>query len=688
MKISKKKLALVLVPLVAGALFTFACGFISLLERSESYSSTISKWNIDAELKDNGDLHVVDTIEFKSDGFHFFEYEFGYAKNIIEGSGSQSYFDEDSISVSVYNKKGDYYFNEAIEQTSNATSFFKTENCLGFSWQGAIDHEGESLTRYTYGKDRELVYVYLPDGLDSTIYFKYEYVIKNAANKYEDVTELNWNFASPLEEIATKNISLNLKLPEKCSEYNTSESWDEKGILAFGHGNGNSEIVEFTNQNIKIETSRLKSNTDDVLELRVVIPNDPVDAFNRVSSDNMISLSSHEKNGFNILKNEEERLTKLDQSITNEYTSKKSIVIIINIIAIAVLIPFIFLIYFKFDKERKPKFDGYYLREPPSKIIPSELSYLMYEKDIVTVTFNAVMISLARKKYLVIDSNGSLLTDEKANYLIKKGDETQISEELNYDEKCIYDLFFNKMFKDQDSFTMEDLEKKLRKEKTANQYMNALDKWRREAKEKAKKLKYFDNLSAVSGLLLFPIIGIIASIYCAFFYLTYYLPFSLLVTSAVTFMLSLFILAYVPSITRKSKVGIEEYAKWSAFKKFLCDFSHFEDYDMMSVIIWEEYLVYASVFGVADLVEKQIRVKLKDLGDIEENNNSFSYDFFMLYHLNRLSRRMTFYSVVARQTVVAARAAKVASAAGHVASSGRFGGSSSFGGGGHGGRAG
>ena len=61
-------------------------------------------------------------------------------------------------------------------------------------------------------------------------------------------------------------------------------------------------------------------------------------------------------------------------------------------------------VYFKFDKERKPLFDHEYLREPPSKISPSELSYLINEKEIVTEAFNATLISLIRKKYLKIDS--------------------------------------------------------------------------------------------------------------------------------------------------------------------------------------------------------------------------------------------------------------------------------------------
>lgn len=153
--------------------------------------------------------------------------------------------------------------------------------------------------------------------------------------------------------------------------------------------------------------------------------------------------------------------------------------------------------------------------------------------------------------------------------------------------------------------------------------------------------------------------------------------------------LGLFAMIYFASITRKSKYGIEEYAKWMAFKKFLSEFSHFEDYDMMSVVVWEEYLVYATVLGIADLVEKQMRVKLKQEDLAEATNTTLNgFDLYMIFYLNRMSRRMVFYSTVASQTLTKARAARMAATAGKIAASGGFGGHSSGGGGGHGGRAG
>jgi uncharacterized membrane protein len=51
----------------------------------------------------------------------------------------------------------------------------------------------------------------------------------------------------------------------------------------------------------------------------------------------------------------------------------------------------------------------------------------------------------------------------------------------------------------------------------------------------------------------------------------------------------------------------ERLARWGAFRRYLTDFSTFEDAPAAAVTIWEHYLVYATALGVADEVEKQVR---------------------------------------------------------------------------------
>lgn len=688
MKMNAKTKTRIFIPLIVAIVVSAVGLFFAIVQRIDDVSSTIASWNIVADLQDNGTLHIVDTIEFRSDDFHFFEYEIGYGKTIVEGSGNGSSFDYDSVSVSVYDRSGKYYFRGANTATSNSSSSVKNADCLGFSWNpGDKENGGRPLNYYTSGHQKELIYIYIHNGFESTMYFEFEYTIKNAVNKYEDVTELNWQFASPLEQIAVKNITLSLNFPDGSSRYPIVDSWDENGIMIFGHGNGNSSFTSISATKAEVYGKKLSESLGDVLEVRSIIPNSPYDLFGAVEAENQIVSS---RSGKQILKEEENRLADLDARSTNMYRYHLNWYIWGNAIAIGAVVLAIIVGYFCFDKERKPKFDAEYLREPPSKLLPSVLSYLVNDQEITTEAFTANIISLVRKKYLELDSNHSLLTDEKANFIVKKCEDQIEREAMNSDEIFVYDLLFKKMFAGANEFTMEDLDRKMRKESSAETFSKSVSAWKESGVKAAKKCGFYDKLK-ITGI--FSLIGIGALIYgiASVFvhYIDYFLPVPAVILSVLSTGVGTFALIYFASITRKSKYGIEEYTKWMAFKKFLCEFSHFEDYDMMSVVVWEEYLVYATVLGIADLVEKQMRIKLKqenlnEAGDVTLNG----FDLYMILYLNRMSRRMVFYSTLANQTLTKAKAARMASTAGKIASSGGFGGHSSGGGGGHGGRAG
>jgi len=58
--------------------------------------------------------------------------------------------------------------------------------------------------------------------------------------------------------------------------------------------------------------------------------------------------------------------------------------------------------------------------------------------------------------------------------------------------------------------------------------------------------------------------------------------------------------------------------KWTGFKKYITDFSDIKNHPPKHVILWEEYLVYATSFGIARTVLKNI----KSLNLETFNNNS------------------------------------------------------------------
>ncbi|MBU1865588.1 MAG: DUF2207 domain-containing protein, partial [Actinobacteria bacterium] len=70
---------------------------------------------------------------------------------------------------------------------------------------------------------------------------------------------------------------------------------------------------------------------------------------------------------------------------------------------------------------------------------------------------------------------------------------------------------------------------------------------------------------------------------------------------------------------RRTRAGALEAARWSAFKRYLQDFSRLEEAPPIAIGLWEEYLVYAIAFGVADDVLEAARLRAPEALESESH---------------------------------------------------------------------
>ena len=123
----------------------------------------------------------------------------------------------------------------------------------------------------------------------------------------------------------------------------------------------------------------------------------------------------------------------------------------------------------------------------------------------------------------------------------------------------------------------------------------------------------------------------------------------------------------------------EESKKLYGFKLFLEHFSNINEREAIEVNLWDEYLMFAYIFGIADKVAKQFKNLYPE---IIEQLNETNFDFDTFIFLNNISNRSI---NVANAAEAARRAAESYSSGGGGFSSGG-GGGGSFGGGGGGSR--
>ena len=122
-----------------------------------------------------------------------------------------------------------------------------------------------------------------------------------------------------------------------------------------------------------------------------------------------------------------------------------------------------------------------------------------------------------------------------------------------------------------------------------------------------------------------------------------------------------------------SDTFINDGIKLKGLKNFLEEFSRIDDKEAMEVKMWEYYLIYAQIFGIADKVAKQFKKLYPDY--IKDYNDRYGYGLDDIIFINMISTSGMNSAISSRQ-----KANSYSSGGGGFMSSG--GGGGSFGGGG------
>ena len=281
------------------------------------------------------------------------------------------------------------------------------------------------------------------------------------------------------------------------------------------------------------------------------------------------------------------------------------------------------------------------------------MGYLYRFKEVAKDDVTATLMDLIRRKFILLDAGTESLTETKVNYVMKLNKESDQTKLLAH-EKQLIQWFFG-LVAGGDTLSLNQLEAFTKKENQAIRYMTENQSFNRAVVTAAQSESLFDNVKepaqkngAILGLTVLLGIGFILTRYLLV--LGSYTG----IIGGILFGLSILFGSYLNSIERRSKKGNEDFVRWRAFEKFLKEFTNIKDYPMPGMTIWEHYMVYATAFGIADLVEKQIRFKYQQLNQTNELNKSatFRYPGFYL-HSNRMMARSF---VSAQQTITQAQA--------------------------------
>ncbi len=328
-------------------------------------------------------------------------------------------------------------------------------------------------------------------------------------------------------------------------------------------------------------------------------------------------------------------------------------------------------VYLREKKMKKTTFNMEYFRDFPASYGPEVLEYLI-DKNVTEKSLSATILNLIYKKVLKVEVIDRKLKDDY-KLVLQEYDESTLTET----EKIALNLIINEVGNSKE-VVLSTIKKHCSTLSNANNVMDLYNDFIKTSKNLGKSELFFAKTPGiVASTVIFSLLGIIlASI-------SFGLDLSWL--GIIIIILMIFLIIFV--ITRKfyTKKGAEHYAKWMAHKKFLEDFSRFNEKELPEVTLWDKYLVYAVVLDCADKLSKEMELKMPNMDTT--NTTYVGYNPYMTHYIITSN----IYSSINSGIHTAVASSRSSIAASQTSSGGGFGGGSiggggSFGGGGGGGR--
>lgn len=659
----KNKLAIIIVGILI-ITSIFLCLFINSIGMSES-NVEITKYDINLKLnKDgSGSFNNYITYDFTDVDAHVVYEDIGYKKEDVF-----SYGDINGNKKSILQNNN--YDIASIDENSFITKVYQGEKELdlyvGYSFKNdvEVDEEGTGIIK-AKELNQERIYCYYEEGFNEPTTFNYQYTINGIVSKFNDIGVMNW-ILSPSTEFFTRNISVNITFEENLNNDYVDHLKNNFNIF----GNISYENLIINTQGISFKVNKQKSNQS--IEVRLGFNNELVKETNE--------LNSYKFDGQSYLTSANNLAKKSFELYSDRYFSIQTGLIIGTLILLGIMIVIWRYCYKKYDKERVSEFDAEYYRELPNTYPPAELGYLYNFKDTSKDDLSATIMDLIRKGFIKLDTNGCSTLEENPNYKYIYVREKDVTNLKSY-EKFVLEWYFTRISQSGE-LTLNDIDQYLKNENQAQQYLKDNKTFIKLVREESRKNKFFDEFRNINAkFILFYIVLVGTFIFALAVQIINYYTYGLIFS---TIILGMFILliSYISSIKRRSENGNEDYVRWKAFRNFLLEFGRFEDYTMPLIEIWEHYMVYAVSFGIAEEVEKQMRLHFKSMGEDKYNSYYSSSPVFYSRSYIYISRSCNSSTTVARATIAQAQAARAGTSSG--GKGGGFGGGRSFGGGGGG----
>ena len=550
------------------SLFVFLC--FPIITLAADY--TIESYIIDVNILENGDAEVSEIFLVNGSLIN------GYKMNLFYESTASSLHASDISNIKISGK------NASSISFNTFSDIFTEYELVNHAIDGLVDKY--TVTPLDSGYE---ILMYHPLNGERYV-FKLDYTLEDVVIGHNGFAEFYWNFFSGELSDNIHDLQVRVTLPG-LDESDTFRFW------AHGPLSGKINDASSNTNNIVLATiDELEANG--ILDIRITFDNRLVNNLSEYSADTLDDIIEEETK-------RAEEANALREDIRFKYYTALVATVIFYIALVASAI----YIYIKYDKERKPIFKLKYNREFIDGYNVEVVDYLMH-KNITENALSASIMNLIYKKNIKVEK----IEQTKDDYLF-----TLISrDKLNDTENALVDFLFTNVGKG-NTFTTANLRNYASSPKTCQTFMNTYTNWKGLVIKDGETQEFFESKKKY---VIVPFILLIISILLMVFIIYYNIE---LITGVITVLFAIFFLIYVLSFSKKTQKGIEHYARWQAFKNFLNDFGNFSIKELPEIVLWERYLVYATIFGLADKVEKTMNVKINEVSTADIDYYTLNY---------------------------------------------------------------
>lgn len=428
---------------------------------------------------------------------------------------------------------------------------------------------------------------------DEDVTLTYRYKLFGLVTNYRDTAELNWKILGAGWDEPVQNIKVTLNFPTR--PQNELQAWSHGPLTGY---------TAVDKKQGKVTLTLAELPTDQFLETHLLFPT-AVTAKNPQFVD---------KDAKQTIQQAEAVLAK--EANEKRKAEKRQMQMLKNGFLGVILLAsggMLFLLW-RDPGKKKLKFPPVTHSYEVPRYTPLEAWAIVKDQTPDSQAFSAYLLELAGQKRLMLEKVPGKKTE---NYLITLKDQTLLDQEL-------FNFLFTKVGTGT-AFTLEELKRYGKRNRQAKQLSKSFDQWSETNFKKARALGYYDAQSTgwlwtigIAGAL-----DIFALMLIGFFvtgiwrYLCFGLAGGVLVLSW----------RYLTTHARYTETGQEALYELKCFKKMLSDIGRFDLKKVGDLVLWEQILPYAVIFGLAKKVIRALQVEFGE-AELREAFGPYYFVYF------------------------------------------------------------